>query len=74
MARRVSLADLLARLDWIKILRYAINEGLFQSAWNKPAVREWRNAGDSIYNSILIHLREKGIDPYRTYVQIEKKT
>jgi len=67
-----SLVSLLANLDWKKILHHAINEGVFNSAWNKNPVREWRNASDSIYCSILFHLRETGIDPYRTIVKISK--
>jgi len=73
MSKHVSLARLLAELDWIEILNYAINRGIFSSAWNKPAVREWRNAGDSIYNSILLHLRDKGIDPYKTTVKVNSR-
>lgn len=67
-----SLAGLLANLDWKKILYHAVNEGILSSAWNENPVREWRNASDSIYCSILSHLREMGIDPYRTTVKISR--
>jgi len=67
-----SLAGLLANLDWKKILYHAVNEGVLSSAWSEKPVREWRNAADSIYCSILFHLREMEIDPYRTIVKISK--
>ena len=65
-----SLVGLLASLDWKKILYHAINNEVFSSSWNKNAVREWRNASDSIYCSIISHIRESGIDPYNSKVKI----
>jgi len=69
----VSLAALLAELDWIKILDYAVNKSVFHSAWHKNPIVEWRNAGDSIYTATLQALRDVGIDAYKTKVHVEKE-
>ena len=72
----ISLIDLLTILDWSKILYHAVNKGIFTSAWNKNAVREWRNAGDSIYLAVLNELEEIGIDTVESkviIVELKKK-
>ncbi len=71
--KTISIAGLLGRLDWIEILDYAINKSILSTAWNKNPVKEWRNAGDSIYLAILNQLRQQGINPYKTKVEISKK-
>jgi len=62
MGKARSLFGLLAQLDWKEILRYAIESR--KSSWADNPVREWRNAGDTVFCALLEALRKKGVDPY----------
>lgn len=59
----------LAKLDWIKILKDAIESR--PTSWGTDIVREWRNAGDEVYSALITALEEKGLVP--TFEQIVKK-
>lgn len=59
--RRVELATVLRDLDWIKILKSAIE--MRTSSWGDHPVREWRNAGDCVLFAVLQALREKEMVP-----------
>lgn len=64
--RQRTLFGTLARLDWSKILRNAIENR--RSSWGNDVVREWRNASDEIFGALMQALREKEIDPYEMFL------
>jgi len=55
------LKYLLYTFDWIKILNEAIKSR--PTSWETQAVREWRNAGDTICFSVIQAFIEAGIFP-----------
>jgi len=63
---RKSLFGVLVSLDWIKILREAI-EGR-RSSWGERPVVEWRNAGDQVFSALIAELNRKKIDPFKAKV------
>lgn len=66
-----SLFGLLARLDWIKILRNAIDSR--SSSWSQKPVVEWRNAGDTLFSAVISELERKKIDTFESKVKIAYK-
>lgn len=49
----------ITRLDWIKILSGAIK--MRPTSWGKDVVREWRNASDEIWGSLMLACYKAGI-------------
>lgn len=55
----------MAKLDWIKILDRAIKSR--STSWGADVVREWRNAGDTLWSSVIQAMRDAKIinDPWK---------
>jgi hypothetical protein len=53
-----TLLEILAPIDWRNILINAIKSR--PSSWGENPVREWRNAGDTIYCALISELRKRG--------------
>ena len=58
-------------LDWIKILRYAVDNR--RSSWGEYPVREWRNAGDEVCLAVIKEMEEKGLITENRIFQKEEK-
>jgi predicted metal-dependent peptidase len=54
-----SLTEILAKLDWQAILRKAIESR--PTSWGDNPVREWRNAGDTVYCALMAELKRRGV-------------
>jgi hypothetical protein len=57
-----TLTQILGELDWMKILKNAINSR--PSSWSDKPVLEWRNAGDTVFCALVNELRERGYGSY----------
>jgi len=53
-----TLTELLSKIEWRNILMNAIKSR--QTSWGQSPVREWRNAGDTIYCALINELRRMG--------------
>lgn len=53
-----TLTQILSNIDWLNILIGAVNNR--KSSWGDNPVREWRNAGDTIYCALINELRKRG--------------
>jgi len=65
-----TLFGLLAKLDWVKILRGAIESR--SSSWAFHPVVEWRNASDCVFSALMSELRYNKIDPFESKVKIKR--
>jgi len=70
--KRCSLSEVLYRLDWIEILREAIE--MRRSSWGDRPVVEWRNASDEVCFALLRALEKAGVDVYATIIVWKKGT
>lgn len=61
---RISLKIDIYQLDWIKILKQAIDRR--PRSWSENPIWEWRNAGDEVCHALVQALEEKGIlEPFK---------
>jgi hypothetical protein len=58
MRKKKTLRQILSEIDWKLVLKNAIENR--PTSWGDNPVREWRNAGDTIYCALMNELRKRG--------------
>jgi hypothetical protein len=58
MSKKETLRQILSKIDWKLVLKNAIERR--PTSWGDKPVREWRNAGDSVYCALMDELRKRG--------------